>query len=736
MGLQDSAAELGGEHVLTRDNITRLILNLVSGGRRQLPNLGAAVLTVMMATFGTAEVYQEAPMLRKLVAAGKLPPVKERLPEEPLVVAPLCEIGKYGGTWRRLAITPQDSLMSHRLGYEPLVRWDRGGTRPTPGVAKAWKIENGGRRYILYLRKGIKWSDGRPFTSEDVLYWFEDVATSKELSGSFIALAPKDTTLRVSAPDPHVLVFEFDKPNGIFLEKLCYLGHFIYAPKHYMRQFHVKYADRAKLDQMVADAGFDHWAQLYLNRTDLSANPERPTISPWKLETGPPAMMYIVERNPFYWKVDTAGNQLPYIDRISFRVVDSKEVLNFIACTSAVDMQARYIDSTKYTLFMSPENRKRGGIVRYRVLADAAAGANVGGKFNLSTQNKRVRPFISDRRFRIALTVSINRQEAVELITGGLGDIMNGVGFPLDRYFVPGMDQQHIQYDPDLANRLLDEVGLKRGPNGMRRYPDGKPFREILYCETAGVAGELHLQELVVAYWREVGLEFVMKPEPSEHCRMRAMNGDFDFMFDGHAGMHWVLQPSAYVPLTDLALYAPQYGRYVQTNGKSGVRPTSEFQRLIDWYYELVHTFGDDEHQLELGRKILWQWSNECYIYGVYRRHDLAILSNRFRNFPDHVLHGWRVQCPGYMQPEQFYLESEQHTIRAEAGPHGNIYPSGGFQVYHGMEQEFTITPNDGYVVEDVQVNGESVGGIRSYRLDRVTAEVSIKAAFRSGGAR
>jgi peptide/nickel transport system substrate-binding protein len=671
-------------------------------------------------------------MLRQLVAAGQLPPVEQRLPEEPAMVEPLHEVGEYGGTWRRLAIYPDDTLadmMTYRLGYEPLVRWDRNGIHPVPGVAKAWQVEEGGKRYVLQLRKGIKWSDGYPFTSEDILFWFEDL--QGQLGLSLEPLAPKDTKLSVSAPSPYVVIFEFDKPNGIFPEKLCYQGHLIYQPKHYLKQFHVKYANPQKLEKMMVEGGYHHWTQLYLDKCDLNSNSECPTIRPWRIKVGPPAMTYIAERNPYYWKVDTAGNQLPYIDRISFRVVDSSEVLNLIACTGGVDMQSRHLDPGKYTLFMSPENRKRGGIVRYRVLADPGPGNCVGVMLNLSTQNERLRPYISDRRFRIALSVAVNRKEVIELITGGLGDPSNGVGFPADPYFVAGMDQHNIQYDPNLANRLLDEVGLRRGPDGMRRYPDGKPFREILYCVTAGTAGELELEQLVAEQWHDAGLKFIIKSEPTQMSRMRASNGDSDFICAGQAGLHWILQPSLYVPLEDLAYFAPQYGRYVQTEGKSGFPPTAEFRRLIDWYYELVHTL-DPQRKLELGRNILWQWSHDCYMIGIFRQYAMVIASNQFRNLPDHMLTGdWRIQFPGYLQPEQFYLESKQHTIRAEAAPHGIIFPSGEFRVYHGMEQEFAVTADEGYVVADVNVNGQSIGATTSCRIDRVTADGLVKVTFR-----
>ena len=668
-------------------------------------------------------------MLASRVAAQQLPPVGDRLPDEPAVVEPLDKIGKYGGTWRRLAITPDDSLLGNRLGYEPLVRWDKTGTTPIPCVAKRWEIEDGGQRYILYLHKGIKWSDGQPFSSEDVRYCIEEVLSNPELGGRYVALAPKDTVVRVLAPDPEILVFEFDKPNAIFLEKLCYLGHGIYQPKHYLKQFHHNYADPEQLDRMVSEEHLDHWTQLYLNKADSHINPDLPTITAWQIKIGPPAMMYEAERNPYYWKVDPAGNQLPYIDRISFQVADSSEVLNLIACTGEIDMQGRHIDSSKYSFFMSPENRKRGGIVRYNVLADASSGGNAGIILNLSTQNQKLKPYLTDKRFRVAMSLAINRDELIELTAGGIGDICNGVGFPADPYFQPGVDQQHARYDPDRANELLDAVGLKRGHDGVRRYPNGEPFREIMYCQSWGTAGALEMEQLAVQYWREIGRNFVIKAEATEISRMRVRNGETDFWFAGNAGLHWILQPALYVPVKQQAAFAPHYGTYIETQGQAGIPPTPEMQQLVDWYYGLIHAM-EAPHRLQLGRNILRQWSDECYMIGLYRVYALTIVSSRFRNCPDSFLHGWRVQSPGYTNPEQYYIESLQHSVQVEVGNHGTVYPSGRFQVYDGMEQEFKLTPEEGFMVTDLHVNGESVGAVDSYRIDEVVRDITVKATF------
>ena len=85
---------------------------------------------------------------------------------------------------------------------------------------------------------------------------------------------------------------------------------------------------------------------------------------------------------------------------------------------------------------------------------------------------------------------------------------------------------------------------------------------------------------------------------------------------------------------------------------------------------------------------------------------------------------------PGYMHPEQFYLESRQYEIHAHAGDHGRIFPSGRFQVYHGNEQELVMTPEPGYIITDVTVDGLSVGAVDSYRIDQVRNDMSVSVRF------
>ncbi|MBT7054935.1 MAG: ABC transporter substrate-binding protein [Lentisphaerae bacterium] len=594
---------------------------------------------------------KEAPMLRSLVANGGLPPVSERVPAEPLVLVPTETTGTYGGTWRRLGVHPSDSLLGSRIGYESLVRWDRTGRNVVPGIAKSWEILDGAKRYVFHLRKGMKWSDGHPFTSDDLVFWYEDVVGNKEISPVFPSYwCPGGGTFTLRADGPHVVEFLFDEPNGIFLELMAFRGIGLYYPKHYLVQFHSRYQAKETLEDLAKAEGLDLWHQLFLQKANIHETPECPTLRAWVLKVGPPATRLMVERNPYYWKIDTEGNQLPYIDRIGTTIMQNKEVLNLKAITGGVDMQARYIDSSKFTLFM--KNRKQGG---YRVLADPSPSSTV-VYLNQRSKNPAMRGVLCDPRFRRALSIAIDREELIELIYSGLAEPTNGVSSEFDPCYLPEFSTKHTEYAPQEARRLLDEVGLRRGRLGMRRMPDGSRFKQILHYYPAETGTGAELWQLVADYWREIGLEFVVKSDARTLSVMQVRNGNSDFWAYAIAGMHWITDAGWYVPIRDGAYFAPLYGRWVVRKGKSGVEPAEEFMRLLDWYGQLARTDSADL-RLQLGRDILRQWANQCYIVGVVRRKEVTLVGNRMRNFPASMIQDYRLLAPGYLCPEQFFLE-------------------------------------------------------------------------------
>jgi len=617
---------------------------------------GAPILLVVAIAAGIdarALTYGEAPGLREQVRAGNLPPVGERLPKAPLVLEPTERVGSYGGTWRRLGVNQNDSLLGSRIGYESLVRWDRTGRRVAPGIARSWEMHDGARRYVFHLRPGMKWSDGAPFTSEDLLFWFEDVVGNKDLSPVFPSYwCPGGGAFTVAASGSHAVEFRFDVPNGIFLELMAFRGIGMYYPKHYLKQFHVHYRPKAELEVLAKDEGLDLWHQLFLQKANIHDNLECPTIRAWVLTVGPPSTRLIVERNPYYWKVDSAGNQLPYIDRIATTIMQNKEVLNLKAIIGEMDMQARYIDSSKYTLFM--KNRRKG---KYRVLADSSPSSTV-IYLNQYSKDPAMRALLCDVRFRRALSIAINREELIELIYSGLAEPANGVSSEFDPYYLPEFAGRHTQYDPLEAGRLLDAVGMTKNRRGHRRMPDGSRFRQILHYYPAETGTGVELWQLVGEYWREVGLEFVVKSDARTLSVMQVRNGNSDFWAYAIAGMHWITDAGWYVPSRDGAYFAPLYGRWVVRNGKSGVKPTDEFMRMLGWYQDLARTDAP-QRRLELGRKILRQWVDQCYMIGIVRRKEITLVGNRLRNFPEAMIQDYRLLAPGYLCPEQFFLKGE-----------------------------------------------------------------------------
>ena len=619
--------------------------------RQTLRCLGFCAALIWCVPALAARVYQESPMLREQVERGELPPVEERLPEEPAVVEPVNEIGVYGGTWRRLTLGPGDLLLDTRLGYDPLVRWDRTGRAIEPGLAKSWDVLDGGRTFVFHLREGLKWSDGHPMTSADFEFNFNHVLGHPEIEPVYPDwLVVGGERVQFSAPGPYTLVFIFARPYGIFPEMMAYRGTHIVRPKHYMTQFHGDFADPEELERRVRERGFEHWRQLYGNMASLNLNKDLPTYRAFQLANDPTSMRVLARRNPYYWKVDPKGNQLPYIDEIAYTDVANNEALTMRAMSGGVDFQARRIDASAYPVFM--ENRRQYG---YRVLRDLAPDT-ICLYVNQHSKDDELRSILQNRDFRIGLSLAIDREEIIFILYSGMAVPARGVVSPFDPFYLSEFDEKYLEYDPERANALLDGI-LPRGPGGIRRLPSGRPFRQILHVYPSEAGTTTELWQLAAEYFRDVGLDFVVQQDSVTLSVMHVTNGNSDFWGYQQPGMHFIVDPKWYVPLVSTSYFAPLYGRYVATGGRAGVRPSQEFQQLVDWYEALTLVIDDKENQQRYAHKILRRWAEQSYIIGICRQELLTIVSDRFKNVPDTIIHDWRIYTPGYIGIEQFYID-------------------------------------------------------------------------------
>ncbi|HQE25331.1 MAG TPA: ABC transporter substrate-binding protein [Candidatus Atribacteria bacterium] len=601
--------------------------------------------------------FNEAPMLTELVEAGKLPPVEERLPEEPLVIVPVEEVGEYGGTWRRVWLGKADGPGPDRITTERLIYFTPDGRELVPNIAQSWEVSAEGKEFTFYLREGMKWSDGEPFTADDIMFWYEDMVLNDELTPVKPAWLTIGGNLgRVEKVSTYAVKFVFDQPYGLFLKYLAGPpGHGIcYYPKHYLKQFHPNYTPEEELTALTKEAGFEFWYQLFGDKTDRWMNTDLPVLSAWKCTVPATRPIMVLERNPYYWKIDIEGNQLPYVDRINHEFVENIELVNIRAVSGQIDMQARHILWENYTLFM--ENRDEGNyrVAKYKDDFET----NMAIALNLNHKDPVLRQIFDDDRFRKALSLAINRNEINQLCYLGIcEEPRQVVPLPESEYFCEELAYAYIDYNPGEANRLLDEMGLKRGPDGIRLRPDGKPLM-ITIEFTPAFGPWADACELVAQYWTAVGVKTAVKSEERSlfYTRKAALEHDVG-IWTGSVGMQPLIDPRWYMPWSEESIHAIGYAQWYQSGGKVGEKPTGDLLKTIELYEEIKKT-PSDAKQKELFQEILKLNAKNLWVIGTLSSPPLlGIISNNMKNVPETGLFSWVLHSPKNFNPEQFFFK-------------------------------------------------------------------------------
>ncbi len=225
-------------------------------------------------------MYHEAPILAEMVAAGDLPPVEERLPAEPLVEEVVDGIGQYGGTLRRAFLGPGDHNNYTRVVYDALVRHAPDGSAVIPHIAKGWESNDDFTEWTVFLREGMKWSDGEPFTADDIMFWYEHILLNEDLMPATPVwmLNADGSVATVEKVDDYSVKWTFGQPNTAFLLDLANkdgadaaISNLSFVPAHYLMDYHPDFADAAELQAKVDEAGFDTWVELFRCPSDAAS---------------------------------------------------------------------------------------------------------------------------------------------------------------------------------------------------------------------------------------------------------------------------------------------------------------------------------------------------------------------------------------------------------------------------------------------------------------------------------
>ncbi len=626
-----------------------------------------AFLVAAMAMFsGTAAtqtgVLVETPWLEKQIATGMLPPLVRRLPDDPKVIS-LANPGRHGGTMRVVFGRSKDTRIIVVYGYARLMTYDPQFALQ-PDILAGVDVKEG-RIFTLRIRRGHRWSDGELFTSEDFRYWWEDIANHKKLSplGAPKQMVVSGKPAKFEVINTNTVRFSWDMPNPHFLPALASATPlYIYRPSHYLKRFHIDYADTKKLGAMVKKSGRQNWAALH-NRKDnqyKNDNPDLPTLQPWVLLTKPPAQRFIFERNPFYHRVDQNGRQLPYADRISMAVA-AAGVIPLKTGAGESDFQARGIAFNNYTFLKEAEKRENFKVRLWRT----AKGAHLALFPNMNVKDDVWRKLMQNVEFRRALSLAINRHEINQVIYYGLAIEGQNTVLPSSPLHKQAYRAAWAQFDLAAANSLLDGLGLfRRDSRGVRLLPDGRPMEIIV--ETAGEDTEqTDVLELIHDSWLAAGIKLFTRPSQREVFRNRIFSGEtLVSIWSGHEfGIpNADTIPAEFAPTDQLQLQWPKWGQHFQTQSRAGEKPSDPYAlELLNLYKAWSYARGRAERQ-DIWRRMLEINADQVYSIGLIGSVPQPIVvNNDLRNLPEKGIYNWNPGAHfGIYRPDTFWFDNAE----------------------------------------------------------------------------
>ncbi|MBN2303850.1 MAG: ABC transporter substrate-binding protein [Anaerolineae bacterium] len=620
-------------------------------------------------------MYKESPMLAAMVAAGELPSVEERLPANPAVVTPINEVGAYGGDLRFgfVGSNPGWGGMWYTTGWENLVIWKPDFSGVAPNIAESWEVSDDVREYTFHIRQGIKWSDGVEFTTDDVMFYFEDILMDPDVSKSGPAAdwLPSEGAdqFRAERIDDYTFKMIFANPNGTFLYSLPQWNgrHITFFPKHYLMQFHKKYNEN--VDELVAqEEGVEDWVGL-LNKkacgpTEDTQNfyryPERPLLFPWIIEEplGGGTTIKLV-RNPYYWKVDTEGNQLPYIDTVTGYSYQDGESLTLAMLNGDLDYYKDPSGNDRILYYDAVDEGKPLAISA--TISDG--GVNNTIHFNRNAHDETKAAVFADKNFRIGMSHAINREELIEIVHSGQGTPAQPSPLESSPLYNEQLATQYIEYSVDLANEYLDMVLPEKDGEGYRLGPNGERFTIIFTISNDLTYGTnwVQIAELLIGYWNAVGVDVLLNSVADEVYKEIRDNNEMEatiYTGEGGAGITAILDPRYYVPGELFGMYGNGWQAWRVGAEQAEQVPMPDDIQAIRTKYEVEVLGGStQEAQIAAMQEVLQMAADEFFVLGTARPGPgYQVYHSRLGNQPAEWIIGWIEGVQKITYPEQWYI--------------------------------------------------------------------------------
>ena len=620
------------------------------------------------------KTFKEAPELAALVQQGKLPPVAQRIGQDPLVIQPLRAIGKYGGTMRKAVFAGINDLSIARFmtGGAPLLLWDYEWKTIKPNLARSFEVSADNRTITVQLRRGMKWSDGAPFTADDIMFWFEDIYNNEEvhpgnsqdllIAGKPVVIQKVDeTTLRFVSPQANPLLLEImaspiSDLGATFRQQLGRGGP--YAPKHYLSKFHAKYVGKEAADKLAADAKQNGWQANIKSKMQYAANPDLPVVYPWvvKIPATDPTS-FVIERNPYSIWVDTDGQQLPYIGTVQHTAVQSTDALTLKATSGELDFMELQFNTAQLPVLI--QNEARGG---YKVALDPQQGG-IGIALNLAYVDD---PVIGDlfrtADFRRALSLGIDRNQLNETFWLGTGTPSSTAPADDNKYF-PGPEYRTKWSTLDVAqaNQLLDKIGLtQKDAQGYRMRKDGKRLT-LTFMAVDRLVDQAQMGEMIKTHWAKIGVDLTVEATSSALAQQKIPANQAQMTINNVGTEEVYLSPGFQTPIGGgfSAIMGVPYGQWANSGGTAGKEPFAELKEAIA-LWERGKAAATATEKLDIGKQLTRLAIDNVFAIGLVvadLTSGIRIAKTNMENIPARVVTSNVLLSPVIAMPQTYFFK-------------------------------------------------------------------------------
>lgn len=595
----------------------------------------------------SASAFSEAPMLAAMVSAGTLPAVEDRIPTAAdVMVENVASVGNYGDKNIQMAMTSAGWGTGKPI-EQGLFRFNSNG-EVEPNVAKGYDVNADATVYTIYLREGMKWSDGVDFTSEDCIFFYDHMCVGPDGKGTFgkslfdcfkaTDANGNTSTATFAKVDDYTFTvsFEASKPN--FINELCINAKWCFAPKHYHETILPEFIGEEAAQKKAEEMGFSDVAAMgketgyyYWNVSGI------PTLNPWVLSTEAGRNdvngdYYEFVRNPYYWKVDQNGQQLPYVDKIEYtKISDGSQILTMTLAGNVTIADAGWNDITTLT-----DNADSVGFHIVQWPNSAWGDANSQLELNQTAPDEEYRELFQNKDFRQALSIAVDRANYSELISGGwqLGCQASPAEGALG--YSKEWAEKWTKYDPDEAMKLLEGIGMKKGSDGYYDLPSGKDF--VLNILSYTEAGNDNQATLLTDYWNKIGIKTTWQPIAKDTLNNRLVSNEYDAVLGPVAPAETVslgLRPDTLVPVRNYAEWYGEVGTWYASGGTEGIAPTGDLKKLCELYDQLKVEADANKRSNIINQMYKLHEENIWVIGYMESATTMFSVRNDFINFPE-----------------------------------------------------------------------------------------------------